>query len=182
MRPHSVRGWWPVPSTGLARRVVARTYCTGSSRSPPVRSCSAGRRSSSCSSDGPSYQAASSCAVTLSPRSADTGMMPATSMPAAAAKARSASATVSNAACGSATASILLTAKTMLGTRSRCASSAWRRVCGSSATGRAARSSLVMSTSTTAASLPAAAVTMLRVYCSWPGASAMMNLRSRVAK
>ena len=34
-----------------------------------------------------------------------------------------------------------------------------------------------MSTSTTAASLPAAAVTMLRVYCSWPGASAMMNLR-----
>ena len=44
------------------------------------------------------------------------------------------------------------------------------------------RSSLVASTSTTAASLPAAAVTMLRVYCSWPGASAMMNLRSRVAK
>ena len=27
-----------------------------------------------------------------------------------------------------------------------------------------------------------AAVTMLRVYCSWPGASAMMNLRSAVAK
>ena len=43
-------------------------------------------------------------------------------------------------------------------------------------------SSLVMSTSTTAASLPAAAVTMLRVYCSWPGASAMMNLRAGVAK
>jgi hypothetical protein len=41
---------------------------------------------------------------------------------------------------------------------------------------------LVTSTSTTAASLPAAAVTMLRVYCSWPGASAMMNLRDRVAK
>ena len=35
---------------------------------------------------------------------------------------------------------------------------------------------------TTAASLPAAAVTMLRVYCSWPGASAMMNLRCFVAK
>ena len=45
-------------------------------------------------------------------------------------------------------------------------------------TGRAEVSSLVMSTSTTAASLPAAAVTMLRVYCSWPGASAMMNLRA----
>ena len=44
------------------------------------------------------------------------------------------------------------------------------------------RSSLVASTRTTAASLPAAAVTMFLVYCSWPGASAMMNLRSRVAK
>jgi len=27
-----------------------------------------------------------------------------------------------------------------------------------------------------------AAVTMLRVYCAWPGASAMMNLRRGVAK
>ena len=27
-----------------------------------------------------------------------------------------------------------------------------------------------------------AAVTMLRVYCSWPGASPMMNLRASVAK
>jgi hypothetical protein len=65
-----------------------------------------------------------------------------------------------------------------LGTRSSCASSEWRRVCGSSGTSGLRQSSLVMSTSTTAASLPAAAVTMLRVYCSWPGASAMMNLRS----
>ena len=40
-------------------------------------------------------------------------------------------------------------------------------------------SSLVTSTSTTAASAPEAAVTMLRVYCSWPGASPMMNLRLR---
>ena len=52
----------------------------------------------------------------------------------------------------------------------------------SSVTGTACVSSFVMSTSTTAASLPAAAVTMLRVYCSWPGASAMMNLRRLVAK
>jgi hypothetical protein len=36
---------------------------------------------------------------------------------------------------------------------------------------------LVASTSTTAASALEAAVTMLRVYCSWPGASPMMNLR-----
>jgi len=36
---------------------------------------------------------------------------------------------------------------------------------------------LVASTSTTAACALLAAVTMLRVYCSWPGASPMMNLR-----
>ena len=36
--------------------------------------------------------------------------------------------------------------------------------------------------STTATSAVEAAVTMLRVYCSWPGASAMMNLRVLVAK
>ena len=33
-----------------------------------------------------------------------------------------------------------------------------------------------------AASAVLAPVTMLRVYCSWPGVSAMMNLRARVAK
>ena len=49
--------------------------------------------------------------------------------------AASASRTASKAAAGSSTASSLLTANTMLGTRSSCASSAWRRVCGSSSTG-----------------------------------------------
>ena len=34
----------------------------------------------------------------------------------------------------------------------------------------------------TAASAVLAPVTMLRVYCSWPGVSAMMNLRRAVAK
>ncbi|CFT95285.1 Uncharacterised protein [Bordetella pertussis] len=33
-----------------------------------------------------------------------------------------------------------------------------------------------------AASAVDAPVTMLRVYCSWPGASAMMNLRKGVEK
>ncbi|CKV27153.1 Uncharacterised protein [Mycobacterium tuberculosis] len=46
----------------------------------------------------------------------------------------------------------------------------------------AAQASLVASTSTTAASAAEAAVTMLRVYCSWPGASPMMNLRLAVEK
>ena len=52
---------------------------------------------------------------------------------------------------------------------------AWcRLVCG--------RMPLRASTRTTAAPAVEAAVTMLRVYCSWPGASAMMNLRAGVAK
>ena len=57
-----------------------------------------------------------------------------------------------------------------------------RRVCGSSSSPGLCHFSLVASTSTTAASAPEAAVTMLRVYCSWPGASPMMNLRAGVAK
>jgi len=120
----------------------------------------------------------------LSPRSAETGITPATSMPASSANASSDARTAAYAAPGSATASSLLIANTMLGTRNNCASSACRRVCASSLTGSPGCevSSFVMSTSTTAASLPAAAVTMLRVYCSCPGASAMMNLRVRVAK
>ena len=38
------------------------------------------------------------------------------------------------------------------------------------------------STSTTARSAVEAPVAMLRVYCSWPGVSATMNLRFGVAK
>ena len=63
-------------------------------------------------------------------------------------------------------ASSLLMANTIEGTRSNWASRLWRRVWASKGTGEAFQSILVMSTSTTAASEPAAAVTMLRVYCS----------------
>ena len=49
-----------------------------------------------------------------------------------------------------------------------------RRVCGSSP--------LVTSTKSTIASELLAPVAMLRVYCSCPGESAMMNLRRGVAK
>ncbi len=70
--------------------------------------------------------------------------------------------------------SILLIASTTLRmpiseTRKLC-----RRVCVS--TPRRA------STSTTATSAVEAPVTMLRVYCSWPGVSATMNLRRSVEK
>ena len=86
------------------------------------------------------------------------------------------------ASAGSGTASSLFTANTIDGTRSRWASRAWRCVCGNSGGSPACQGSLVASTSTTTASAAEAAVTMLRVYCSWPGASPMMNLRAGVAK
>ena len=90
MRPQSVRGWWPVPVG--ASRAVARTYCTGSSSAPSVRSCAVGQALQQLQQRRavvPRRRRAA--AVTLSPRSAEIGTMPATSMPAAAAKARSAS-------------------------------------------------------------------------------------------
>ncbi len=51
---------------------------------------------------------------------------------------------------------------------------AWRRVCGSTPFEASSRM--------TASSQPEAPVAMLRVYCSWPGVSAMMNLRRGVEK
>ena len=134
MRPHSVRGWLPVPSPSRA------TYCTGSSRSPSLRSCAVGRLSSSCSSEGPSYQAASERLrdVVAAQRrhrhdagDVDAGLLRRRRAARRARRRRPAP--------GRSTASSLLTANTMLGTRSRCASSAWRRVCGSSGTGLALR-------------------------------------------
>ena len=65
--------------------------------------------------------------------------------------------------------SILFTATTRCGMPSRCAIVACRRVCMTTPC-RA-------STSRIASCAVDAAVTMLRVYWSWPGASAMMNLR-----
>ena len=50
----------------------------------------------------------------------------------------------------------------------------WRRVCASTP--------LVESIRITATSHVEAPVAMLRVYCSWPGVSAMMNLRLAVEK
>ena len=108
--------------------------------------------------------------------------MAVTAMSAAVAKVSSARLMWAKARAASATASSLFTAKTIEGTRSNLHSSEWRRVCTSSSSAGFDQSSLVASTSTTAASALDAAVTMLRVYCSWPGASPMMNLRSSVLK
>ena len=72
------------------------------------------------------------------------------------------------------TRSILLTQSTRCGTRSSDRITACRRDCSVSPW-RA-------STSTRPRSAVEAPVTMLRVYCTWPGVSAMMNLRLGVAK
>ena len=72
------------------------------------------------------------------------------------------------------TRSILFTHTTRCGMRSSEAMNAWRRDCSSTP--------LRASTSTSARSAVDAPVTMLRVYCSWPGVSAMMNLRRGVWK
>ena len=75
---------------------------------------------------------------------------------------------------GSPTRSILLTASTTWRMPSSDTISAWRCVCASMP--------LRASTSSTARSAFEAPVAMLRVYCSWPGVSATMNLRLSVAK
>jgi hypothetical protein len=94
------------------------------------------------------------------------------------AKACSACLMLANASTGSATASSLFTANTMRGHAQQFTSSAVAAgLRQQRSAGLAFQSSLVASTSTTAASALLAAVTMLRVYCSWPGASPMMNLR-----
>ena len=72
------------------------------------------------------------------------------------------------------TRSILFTHTTRCGMRSSDAMNACRRDCS--------RTPLRASTSTSARSAVDAPVTMLRVYCSWPGVSAMMNLRRGVWK
>ena len=72
------------------------------------------------------------------------------------------------------TRSILFTHTTRCGMRSSEAMNACRRDCSSTP--------LRASTRISARSAVEAPVTMLRVYCSWPGVSAMMNLRRGVWK
>ena len=72
------------------------------------------------------------------------------------------------------TRSILLMHTTMWGMPSRLAMNAWRRDCSSTPL----RASMRIS----ATSAVEAPVTMLRVYCTCPGVSAMMNFRRGVAK
>ena len=85
------------------------------------------------------------------------------------------SATISsNAARSNPAWSILFTATTTFGMARSAAIAAWRRVCS--------EMPRVASTRMMDRSAVLAPVTMLRVYCSWPGVSAMMKRRAGVAK
>ena len=126
-------------------------------------------------SDGPSYQSMfSERLTTLSPWSAEIGMISRSGIDSLVAKEVNSWWILSKTFSSKSTRSILLTASTRCGTRSSERITAWRRDCSV----RPCRAS----TSTRPRSAVEAPVTMLRVYCTWPGVSAMMNLRCGVAK
>ena len=153
------------------------TYCTGIRNGARTSGPTTGTDSRCPSSVGPSYQGVRvDRSTTLSPASADTGIVttassakpserarPAKSLPIAASTASSWS-----------TRSILLIASTSRGTRSSARTAACRRVC--------ATMPLRASTSSTASSAVDAPVTVLRVYCTCPGVSASTNSRRGVEK
>ena len=152
------------------------TVCTGSAKGSERVSCEeSGRFSSQPSKEGPAYHGvASEVSTTLSPRSAETGMVCRSSTPSSSASACRSRSSASKASWASGTRSILLTATIRCGTPSSAATARWRRVCSTIP--------WVTSTSTISASAVDAPVTVLRVYCTWPGQSARMKLRAGVAK
>ena len=107
--------------------------------------------------------------MTLSPVSALTGMTSTSSRSKRAAADRTPPANSSNTTCPKSTASSLLMATMTVRTPINAHTVRCRCVC--------CRMPRVASTSRIATSAVDAATAMLRVYCSWPGASAMMNLR-----
>jgi hypothetical protein len=112
--------------------------------------------------------------TTLSPSSALIGMNEMSWISRRAAKLRKSLSILRKTSSLQSTRSILLTANTRCGIRSSEAMNAWRRLCSTTP--------VRASTSTMARFAVEAPVTMLRVYCTWPGQSAMMNLRRGVAK
>ncbi len=124
---------------------------------------------------GPPYQSMfADGSTTLSPARAEIGIAVISGTPSSLAYAVNSSAIAANTFSSYPTRSILLTARTTCGTRSRAAIAACRRVCSTTP--------LRASTRITVSSAVEAPVTMFRVYCTWPGVSARMNRRRGVAK
>src|SRR5260221_2355591 len=95
-------------------------------------------------------------------------------MPSEAASSAKSSSTAWNRSLSKPTRSILFTASSTRGTRSRALTAVCRRVCS--------ERPLRASTRITASCAVEAPVTMFRVYCTWPGVSARMKRRRGVAK
>src|SRR5579884_2399262 len=142
------------------------THCTGKRRLSRSRSEAISTVSRCSSSSGPSYQGMLvEGSTTLSPCSAEIGITHRSGSPSSVS-----SAAISwNRSCDQSTRSILLTATTACGTRRIERMYVCRRVC-STTPWRA-------STSTIPRSAVDAPVTMLRVYWTWPGASASWKRR-----
>ena len=127
------------------------------------------------SSEVPRYQGmCTDGSTTLSPSSADTGMKLRSVTLSLLANALNSSLISMNRSSDQSTRSILFTHKTMCAMPSNDDRKACLRVCSSTP--------LRASMRTSATSAVDAPVTMLRVYCTCPGVSAMMNLRLGVAK
>ena len=134
----------------------------------------AGADSSASSTVGPLYQgAASERSTTLSPWSAETGITEVEATPSRRESSPISRSTRVKASWSQSTRSILLAQTTNWSTPSSAAMQAWRRVCSFSPE--------VASTTTRARSAVEAPVAMFRVYCTWPGQSAITNLRLGVA-
>ena len=151
------------------------THCTGNRNSPGCRPTATGTVSRYSINVPPSYQGQAWLGLaTLSPSSALTGMKVAAGAPMRRRYSVNSSRMRAKTSSRHPTRSILFTATARCGMPSRLAMQACRRDCGSTP--------LRASTRITATSAVEAPVAMLRVYCSWPGVSAMMNFRRGVEK
>ena len=164
-----------LPQNPRKSRLGRSTYCTGKRKSAMFWSLPTLTVSRNPSSVGPSYHGVrSDFSTTLSPLSADSGMHCMSGMPRGLTKSMYSATMPSNVCLAKPTRSILLTASTTCFMPSSDTRNVWRRVC--------VITPLRASTSMTASDAVEPPVIMLRVYCSCPGVSAMINLRLLVEK
>ncbi len=164
-----------MPQKPRKSRLGRLTHCTGSRAGCDWAWSATSIVSSRLINVGPWYHGVFGLGdVMLSPCSADSGTDVIDSMPNGAAKARYSSSILRNTSAEKSTRSILLIASTTFLMPIRLTRKLCRRVCVSTPL----RASIRM----IARSAVDAPVTMLRVYCSWPGVSATMNLRRSVEK
>ncbi len=164
-----------MPAQDLKSLPCRSTVCTGNRNGPSAASLRSGTVSRYSSRFAPVYHGVFALrSTTLSPASAHTGMKSTWHSPSRSTNSRNVRLIASKTSCRKPVRSILFTATTIRRIPSRCAIAACRRVCASTP--------LRASVRITASCAVDAPVAMLRVYCSWPGVSAMMKRRRGVAK